>query len=553
MENKKIIPIGIDDFEKMITKNHYYIDKTLFIKDILTKPGETKLFTRPRRFGKTLNMSMLKYFFDIQNSEINRKLFDGLAISKTEYMSEQGQYPVIYFSFKDLKKKTWEECFSELKYIVSNIYHEFSFIEEKLTEEKKEEFKKIMAKKDEARWSTSIKDLSEYLYIYYGKKAVILIDEYDNPIRSAYFNGYYEEGISFFIDFYSEALKDNRYLEKGVLTGILRVAKEGIFSGLNNVKVNTVTSNNFSEYFGLLENEVIEILDYYKLNYKMEEVQKWYNGYLFGKTQVYNPWSIINYVDEGVVQSEWINVSDNKEIVEIIENAATTGNFEIIEKLEKLLSGEMIEEQIYLGSNMLDLSNNREIWQLMLFSGYLTIEEKIGLDEYELKIPNEEVRYFFKNTFLDVVLKPKSNFREMIKSLLKKDIVKYKYYLQQIILNSVSYHDIGTEEKPYHNLMLGINLSLDIQYNVVSNDEVGKGRADLVLEPFDKRKAGFIFEFKAAKRESDFERLGKEALEQIKEKNYIHKMKESGLKEIILVGMVFFGKEVYSVEKYLNF
>ena len=262
MENKKIIPIGIDDFEKMITKNHYYIDKTLFIKDILIKPGETKLFTRPRRFGKTLNMSMLKYFFEIQNSEINRKLFDGLAISKTEYMSEQGQYPVIYFSFKDLKKKTWEECFSGLKYIVSNIFKDFRFIESKLIEEDKENFNKIISKKDEARWSTSIKDLSEYLYIYYGKKAVILIDEYDNPIRSAYFNGYYEEGISFFRDFYSGALKDNRYLEKGVLTGILRVAKEGIFSGLNNVKVNTVTSNNFSEYFGLLENEVIEILDY---------------------------------------------------------------------------------------------------------------------------------------------------------------------------------------------------------------------------------------------------------------------------------------------------
>ena len=553
MENKKIIPVGIDDFKEMTAKNYYYIDKTLFIQDVLIKAGKVKLFTRPRRFGKTLNMSMLKYFFDIQNSEINRKLFDGLAISKTEYMAEQGQYPVIYFSFKDLKKKTWEECFSELKYIVSNIFKEFRFVESKLTEEDKENFNKIIARKDDARWSTSIKDLSEYLYIYYGKKAVILIDEYDNPIRSAYFNGYYEEGISFFRDFYSGALKDNRYLEKGVLTGILRVAKEGIFSGLNNVKVNTVTSNNFSEYFGLLENEVIEILDYYKLNYKMEEVQKWYNGYLFGKTQVYNPWSIINYIDEGVVQSEWINVSDNKEIVEIIENAATTGNFEIIEKLEKLLSGEMIEEQIYLGSNMLDLSNNREIWQLMLFSGYLTIEEKISLDRYVLKIPNEEVRYFFKETFLSKVIDRKSNFWNMINSLLKKEMGKYKYYLQQIILNSVSYHDIGTEEKPYHNLMLGINLSLDIQYNVVSNDEVGKGRADLVLEPFDKRKAGFIFEFKAAKRESDFERLGKEALEQIKEKSYIHKMKESGVKEIILVGMVFLGKEVYSVEEYLKF
>ena len=553
MENKKIIPVGIDDFKEMTAKNYYYIDKTLFIQDVLIKAGKVKLFTRPRRFGKTLNMSMLKYFFDIQNSEINRKLFDGLAISKTEYMAEQGQYPVIYFSFKDLKKKTWEECFSELKYIVSNIFKEFRFVESKLTEEDKENFNKIIARKDDARWSTSIKDLSEYLYMYYGKKAVILIDEYDNPIRSAYFNGYYEEGISFFRDFYSGALKDNRYLEKGVLTGILRVAKEGIFSGLNNVKVNTVTSNNFSEYFGLLENEVIEILDYYKLNYKMEEVQKWYNGYLFGKTQVYNPWSIINYIDEEVVQSEWINVSDNKEIVEIIENAATTGNFEIIEKLEKLLSGEMIEEQIYLGSNMLDLSNNREIWQLMLFSGYLTIEEKISLDRYVLKIPNEEVRYFFKETFLSKVIDRKSNFWNMINSLLKKEMGKYKYYLQQIILNSVSYHDIGTEEKPYHNLMLGINLSLDIQYNVVSNDEVGKGRADLVLEPFDKRKAGFIFEFKAAKRESDFERLGKEALEQIKEKSYIHKMKESGVKEIILVGMVFLGKEVYSVEEYLKF
>ena len=553
MGNKKIIPVGIDDFEKMITKNHYYIDKTLFIKDIFTKPGETKLFTRPRRFGKTLNMSMLKYFFDIQSSEINRKLFDGLAISKTEYMSEQGQYPVIYFSFKDLKKKTWEECYEKVKDIVSDIYYEFDFIENELDTTKKEYFAKVKLKKDDINLSDSLKKLSEYLYIYYRKKTVILIDEYDNPIRSAYFNGYYEEGISFFRDFYSGALKDNRYLEKGVLTGILRVAKEGIFSGLNNLMVNTVISNNFSEYFGLLEDEVVELLDYYKLNYELEEVQKWYNGYKFGEIQVYNPWSIMSYINERVIQPNWINVSDNKEIIDIIENSVTTGNFEIIEKLEQLLLGESIEEQVYIASNMLDLSNNREIWQLMLHSGYLTIKEKIGLDEYELKIPNEEVRYFFKNTFLDVVLKPKSNFREMIKNLMKKDIGKYKYYLQQIILNAVSYHDIGREEKPYHNLLLGMILSLDMQYNIMSNDEIGHGRADLVLEPFDKRKAGFVFEFKAAKRESDFERLGKEALEQIKEKNYIHKMKENGVKEIILVGMVFLGKEVYSVEEYLKF
>ena len=318
MGNKKIIPVGIDDFEKMITKNHYYIDKTLFIKDIFTKPGETKLFTRPRRFGKTLNMSMLKYFFDIQSSEINRKLFDGLAISKTEYMSEQGQYPVIYFSFKDLKKKTWEECYEKVKDIVSDIYYEFDFIENELDTTKKEYFAKVKLKKDDINLSDSLKKLSEYLYIYYRKKTVILIDEYDNPIRSAYFNGYYEEGISFFRDFYSGALKDNRYLEKGVLTGILRVAKEGIFSGLNNLMVNTVISNNFSEYFGLLEDEVIELLDYYKLNYELEEVQKWYNGYKFGEIQVYNPWSIMSYINERVIQPNWINVSDNKEIIDII-------------------------------------------------------------------------------------------------------------------------------------------------------------------------------------------------------------------------------------------
>ena len=553
MRDKKIIPIGIDDFEDMIKGNHYYIDKSDFIKDVLIQSGKVKLFTRPRRFGKTLNMSMLKYFFDIQNSEINRKLFDGLAISKTEYMSEQGQYPVIYFSFKDLKKKTWEECYEKVKDIVSDIYYEFDFIENELDTTKKEYFTKVKLKKDDINLSDSLKKLSEYLYIYYRKKTVILIDEYDNPIRSAYFNGYYEEGISFFRDFYSGALKDNRYLEKGVLTGILRVAKEGIFSGLNNLMVNTVISNNFSEYFGLLEDEVVELLDYYNLNYELEEVQKWYNGYKFGEIQVYNPWSIMSYINERVIQPNWINVSSNEEIIDIIKNSVTTGNFEIIEKLEQLLLGESIEEQVYIASNMLDLSNNREIWQLMLHSGYLTIEEKISLDRYTLKIPNEEVRYFFKNTFLDNVLDRSSNFWNMIKNLMKKDIGKYKYYLQQIMLNAVSYHDIGTEEKPYHNLLLGMILSLDMQYNIMSNDEIGHGRADLVLEPLDKRKAGFVFEFKAAKRESDFERLGKEALEQIKEKNYIHKMKENGVKEIILVGMVFLGKEVYSVEEYLKF
>ena len=513
MGNKKIIPIGIDNFEDMMKGNHYYIDKSDFIKDVLIQSGKVKLFTRPRRFGKTLNMSMLKYFFDIQNSEINRKLFDGLAISKTEYMSEQGQYPVIYFSFKDVKFKTWEETYNKMKSIICNIYGKFDFVEEKLSGEQREYFEKIKSKKDDVDWRDSLKNLTEYLYIYYGKKSVILIDEYDNPIRSAYFEGYYDAGINFFRNFLSSVLKDNEYLEKGVLTGILRVAKEGIFSGLNNLMVNTVISNNFSEYFGLLEDEVVELLDYYKLNYELEEVQKWYNGYKFGEIQVYNPWSIMSYANERIIQPNWINVSSNEEIIDIIKNSVTTGNFEIIEKLEQLLLGESIEEQVYIASNMLDLSNNREIWQLMLHSGYLTIKEKIGLDEYELKIPNEEVRYFFKNTFLDVVLKPKSNFREMIKNLMKKDIGKYKYYLQQIMLNAVSYHDIGREEKPYHNLLLGMILSLDMQYNIMSNDEIGHGRADLVLEPFDKRKAGFVFEFKAAKRESDFERLGKEALE----------------------------------------
>ncbi len=553
MENKKIIPIGIDDFEEMVKGNYYYIDKSGFIKDVFIQPGKVKLFTRPRRFGKTLNMSMLKYFFDIQAAEANRRLFENLEISKTRYMSEQGQYPVIYFSFKDMKFKTWEETYNKMKSIMCDIYGKFDFVEKNLFGEKKEYFEKIKSKKDDVDWRDSLKNLTEYLYIYYGKKSVILIDEYDNPIRSAYFEGYYDAGINFFRIFLSSALKDNEYLEKSVLTGILRVAKEGIFSGLNNLVVNTVISNNFSEYFGLLEDEVLELLDYYKMNYELKEVQKWYDGYLFGQTQVYNPWSIMSYANERDIQPNWINVSDNKEIIDIVKNSAAEGNIEIIEKLERLLLGESIEEQVYMASNMLDLSNNREIWQLMLHSGYLTVEEKISLDRYTLKIPNEEVKYFFKNTFLDNVLDRSSNFWNMIKNLIKKDIGKYKYYLQKIMHNSVSYYDTGIEEKPYHNLLFGMILSLDMQYNIISNDETGHGRADLILEPFDKRKAGFVFEFKAAKKEVDLERLGKEALEQKKEKNYIHRMKENGVKEIILVGMVFFGKKVYSIEEYLKF
>ena len=282
MKKKKKLPIGISNFKDIIEKNYYYFDKTKFIEDILEDGAQVKLFTRPRRFGKTLNMSMLKYFFDVKNKEENRKLFENLEISKSEYFSEQGNYPVISISFRNYDKENWETGFRIIKTTIANVYAENKFLMDSLDKRELQKFEDIWLEKDGEDWEGSLRNLVKYLYEYYGKKVVVLIDEYDQPIIDSYIKGYYDKTISFFKSFYGLVLKDNEYLEMGVMTGILRVAKENIFSGLNNLKVHTILDDKFTEYFGVVETEVIQALEDFELEYELNDVQKWYNGYLFG-------------------------------------------------------------------------------------------------------------------------------------------------------------------------------------------------------------------------------------------------------------------------------
>jgi hypothetical protein fgonA2_02664 len=541
MKNKKTMPIGIDNFKTLITKNYYYFDKTKMIEELLENDFEVVLFTRPRRFGKSLNMSMLKYFFDVRNCKENKSLFEELYISKSEYRREQGKYPVIYISFKDIKKKNWEETYELIKSNIYDLYYEHRYVLDKLDEIKKEEYNDILLRKKEPIWSLALEKLSEYLYLYYGEKAIILIDEYDTPLIYAYEFSYYEEAINFFRTLYGSALKGNKYLEKGVLTGILRIVREGIFSDLNNLIVYTILDKKYSNYFGLTEKEVEKSLKEYKLIEELEKVKKWYNGYKFGESNIYNPWSIINYLSSGELVEYWVNTSNDNTINRLIKNSQIS----MFEDLKKIFEGRSVSKIINLTSNMSNLRNPQEIWQLMLFSGYLTISKKISNKEYELKIPNYEVQSFFKDSFINENFSDKSTFNQMINALLDGNMDMYKYYLQQIMLLFYSYHDGDKiNEKPYHNLILGSILYLEDWYEIDSNIERGFGRTDLTLTPKDKIKLGYIFEFKVVSEEKDLEGATKEAIKQIKQKKYDTKMRNDGVEKILCIGIAFCGKKV---------
>lgn len=536
---KKGLAIGNSNFKEIIIRNGYYIDKTKFIEEILEDLSEVKLFTRPRRFGKTLNLSMLKYFFDIENAEENKKLFDNLYISKSEYMKYQGQNPVIFISMRNAEAESWEDSFSNIKNLISDLYDKFEYISKNFKKRDLVEFEKIWIKKEEADWEGSIKNLSRYLYEYYGKKVIILIDEYDTPMTSAWNEGYYEKSRRFFKSFYSNALKDNEYLEFSVVTGILRVAKEGIFSGLNNLKTYTVLNNKYGESFGLIETEVKNALEYYGLDKNIEEVRKWYNGYKFGNIQIYNPWSIINYLDEKEINVYWINTSDNRLIHSAIENS----NKELFDELKDLFNNGTTEQTVMASSNIDNLKDPEEVWQLLLFGGYLTVEEKVAMNEYTLKLPNYEIKTFFKDMFVQN-LGGSSRFREMIKTFKNLDIERFEKLLNEIFLVSMSYHDTSKIEKPYHTLILGMMLYLDSEYIVLSNNETGYGRNDLALEPINKNNVGYIFEFKIAKTVEELEEKAEEALSQIEDKKYPVLLRKKGIKEIVYMGMAVYGKKV---------
>ena len=555
---KKKLPIGISDFKKIIDGNYYYFDKTELIKSIIGEPGEVKLFTRPRRFGKTLNMSMIKYFFDIENKNENKKLFENLKISENEYFEKQGTAPVISISFRNYDESSWGNGFEMIKNTISDLYDEFEFVKENLSARKKEKYDSILFNRaTEATWKLSLLDLTKYLYEYYGKKVVVLIDEYDQPIIDSYVKGYYQEAISFFKTFYGVVLKDNNYLEMGIMTGILRVAKENIFSGLNNLRVHTILDNRFTEYFGITESEVEKALKDFDLEFELKDVQRWYNGYLFGDIKVYNPWSIINFLNDEKLKPYWVNTSGN----ELIKLYLKKLKNEIFDDFSKLLNKKAILKRIDDNMTFANLEANYEenIWNLFFHSGYLTLAEEIQDDEEQvyLKIPNEEILKMFSKMFIEIYFENYNNFYNMVYSLKNGDIETFKKELKKILLENVGIFDVSGiyREQFYHGLMLGIILTLKNEYEITSNNFSGKGRYDLLLKPknLEKRKEGIILELKVVNamenlsEDKIFEKLENEcdiALQQIEKKEYASVLKNSGVENVLKIGIAFFGKEV---------
>ena len=538
----KRLAIGLSDFKHLIEEDFYYFDKTAFIEEVIKDGAAVKLFVRPRRFGKTLNMSMLKYFFDIKNGEENKKIFKDLYIEKTEAFKEQGQYPVIFLSLKDLKALTWEQMEEKINVTLSDLFSEYEYLLNELVETDFDKFKKIISEKANlSNLERALKFLTKILYKKYNKKIVILIDEYDSPLVSAYINGYYEKAKDFFKTFYSTVLKDNSYLQMGVLTGIIRVIKAGIFSDLNNLRTYTILSDVYTDSYGLTEEEVEKSLKDYGIEQEISNVKDWYDGYRFGNSEVYNPWSILNFLDFKELRAYWVDTSGNDLIKDVLKNITKN----TIEALERLFNGEGLKQNISGTSDLSKLLSEEELWELMLFSGYLTIEEKIDHNNYVLRLPNKEIKELFRDTFLEKYFGRGSKLLYLMEALTENRIDEYEERLQEILLTSVSYNDTKKgNEAFYHGLIMGMGLYLEGEYITKSNIESGLGRYDFVIEPKNKTKRAFIMEFKATDSIEKLEEVSKEALKQIEDKKYDISLKQNGIKDITYMGIAFCGKEI---------
>ena len=538
----KRIGIGVSDFKHLIEEDFYYFDKTKFIDEIIKDGAQVKLFTRPRRFGKTLNMSMLNYFFDIKKADENRKLFKDLYIEKTEAFKEQGQYPVIFLSLKDLKALTWEQMEKAIKSTISRLFSEYKYLLNDLDKFDTLTFENILLKNTELEdLKEALKFLTRILYEKYNKKVVVLIDEYDSPLVSAYINGYYEKAKDFFKTFYSTVLKDNSYLQMGVLTGIIRVIKAGIFSDLNNLRTYTILSEMYTNSYGLTEEEVVKSLKDYGIEQEISNVKDWYDGYKFGDSEVYNPWSIINFLRFKELRAYWVDTSGNDLINDVLKKITK----DTIRALERLFDGEGLRQNISGTSDLSKLLNENELWELLLFSGYLTIEEKIDQKNYILRLPNKEVKELFKDSFLEKYFGRGNKLSDLMEALTENRIEDYEENLQEVLLTSVSYNDTKKgNEAFYHGLIMGMGLYLEGEYITKSNIESGLGRYDFLIEPKNKSKRAFIMEFKSTDSVEKLEEVSKEALKQIEDKKYDISLKQNGIKEITYIGIAFCGKQI---------
>ena len=547
------IGIGQSDFKILRIKKNYYIDKTKYIKDIIDNESSVVLITRPRRFGKTLNMSMLRYYFDCTKKD-SRELFEGLEIMKQDekYTSKLGYYPCIYLTLKDAGLQSYELMIMQLRTLLMDIYYENRYLleEAEMAPGERNTFNKILlAEANEIEIINGIKMLSKIMSTYYNKPVMLFLDEYDVPLQNAYVEGYYEEGIKFFKTFYGVTFKDNPYLEKTILTGVSRVAKESIFSGANNFHVYTVLDDEFSDDFGITEKEMDKIIDDFEIQDQKEEIKKWYDGYTIGNTEgIYNPWSILNYLTDKKLIPYWVNTSSNDLIKLILKNSAT-----VKEKIEQLLRDEEIEVPINLETVIVGIEKNEEnIWGLLLGTGYLKVTEVVDLAHgiYKVKIPNYEIKFLFQNIirewFNDKVIG--NNLNTILKDLVTLNLKEFEKKFQVLVRQMFSFMDVGenTAENFYHAFVLGMLVGLKDSYYVKSNRESGFGRYDIMLEPKDKNGNSFVMEFKVLEdaEEKTIEDTIENAKKQIEERKYAEDLEERGYTKITKMVFAFKGKEV---------
>lgn len=552
-------PIGVDDFEKLRASGYYYVDKTLLIKELLDKKGEVNLFTRPRRFGKTLNISMLKCFFE-KTEEDRRALFAGLKIMEAgeEYLVHQGAYPVIALSLKSTGQEDYETSYEKIVDTIAGEFrrHKFLLSSDTLDAVQKERYLQIMngsAKRSD--YTAALKFLSEVLNQYYKKKAIILIDEYDVPLEQAYFNGYYEK-MSFFIrSFFEEGLKSNLSLEFAVITGCLRITKESIFTGLNNLKINSILSANYDEYFGFLQSEVDEMAKFYGIEDEkaVDVFKEWYNGYTFGTKEVYNPWSVVNHMEAMYVDRahawpspHWANTSSNR----IIRNLVECADLSTKEELEQLIAGGTIEKPIHEDITYDDIDKSEDnLWNFLFFTGYLTMcgRRSAGGTQYiAMAIPNAEVLYIYKTKILDWFREKvqDKNMKNLYDSMTLADAAGFQMELTQILRESISFYD--NKEAFYHGFLIGLLERME-DYAVSSNQESGDGRYDIMLRSPDIGKPVMIFELKAAESYRGMETAARAAITQIKEKHYGEGLSRDGYTSLLCYGIAFYKKNCWIV------
>ena len=546
----KPMPIGRDNFKDIIEKECYYVDKTKIIEEILQTKAYVSLFPRPRRFGKSLMISTIDEFFNVEKKEENKNLFKGLYIDKSKYKTEQGKYPIIKLNLKSVEANTWEETYSGVKELIRQLYESKRYVMEILNEEEKELYKKFLTEEvDLSKYKQALKILSQYLNKYYDEKVIILIDEYDVPIQKGYLKGFYAEIVDFIKGLCNNALKTNENIEFAIMTGVLRVSKESIFSDLNNVKIYSTVDTAYDEYFGFTEKETKELLKYYNLELT-PEVKQMYNGYIFGNQEIYNPWSIINYASDKTLLPYWINTSGNELLQQIFDKTQE----ETKEMIEQLILGENIickynDKVTFLDLNNIDLEEANDIVaNFLLVSGYLTKTKENDLVKQNgyltLKIPNEEVR----TIFTDVIAKwigrlgkvSSQKIYELHQALTNNDKTKLEKILNET-LQHMSFYD--SQENFYHGYMLGLFVGfLNSQYIVKSNREAGRGRFDIMIESVD-RKIGIVVEFKVAGENEELEEKARIGKEQIVDKEYYKELELDKVKNILTYAVAFKGKE----------